>query len=162
MLFIHWMISMIFFASVGTYCMNIWNQNTEMVLLGCVGSELVMCMWHRHVWHGKGPLTKFASICHSVHHHTPNNPLVDAQDILCLFSGFITFLAFFLITGCAPFASGVMIHYVLTMIVHDELSHGRVSGTPVPWLAHFPQHHIHPSKYFSVLWLELLYMINIK
>jgi hypothetical protein len=161
MLFIHWMISMIIVAAVGTCCIQAWDPNTKMVLIGCVGSELVMCMWHRHIWHGTCHITQFAARCHAVHHCVPSNPLVDAQDIMCLFSGFVTFVTFFLTTQCASFASGVIVHYVLTMLVHDELSHGRASGKPVPWLAHFQRHHMHPNNSFSVLWIELVHMINI-
>jgi hypothetical protein len=160
MLFRHWMLSMTVFAALGTCCMNAWHPSAKMITLGCVGSELAMSMWHRHVWHGKGTLTKFASKCHAVHHNAPNNLLVDAQDILGLVPGFVTFLAFFVFTGCASFASGVMVHYALTMLVHDELAHGRASGTPLNWLAHYPRHHMHPSESFSVLWLELVYMVK--
>jgi hypothetical protein len=162
MLFRSWMAVMTLLTAGGVLCCMHYDPDPGALCAGLVGSEVSMTMWHRHVWHSTRPFWALPAAWHRVHHAHPRNPNVDAQDLLALGTGFITLMAFFIVSGRLAVAAGVLTHYVLVLLVHDELAHGRALGGRLPWLCHVGIHHLTPNQGFSVLWRELVFGLYTK
>lgn len=125
------------------------------LLLGLFLTEGAMALAHRYVWHDPFGVFRIAAAMHSTHHRYPFNPNMDAQDILGTFTGLVVFLLLYATSGSLTVAAGAQLHHMLSMIVHDEMGHGRaLTGGPWRGSEHFELHHQQPSKHTSVLWLE--------
>jgi hypothetical protein len=149
---------MTLFAMFGVFA-SLWQEpSVPLLLVGTAASDILMAFWHRQVWHSSCSWLKWVADMHGEHHLHPENLKVDSQDVLALLMGWLTWIMFLVATRSWAFAAGTLLHFALSLLVHDEMGHGRASFKSWRKMGHPIKHHGNPTRFFSVLWVELWHM----